>query len=90
MVDRIICHCECCKKDWDLPKTNEIPAHVWKLRCNYCIDCDIAGRMTDYYEEWYDEYENAEPQSTPVPDNQLCIPFIFDELNIPKHKEQLT
>lgn len=80
MGDRIVCHCECCKKDWDLPKTNELPAHVWKLRCNFCIDCDIADRMTDYYEEWWDENENTLEQPIPVTDNHLCFPFLLQEI----------
>lgn len=31
------------------------------------------------------------PKYRPPEDpNQLCFPFIFDELNIPKHKEQMA
>lgn len=88
MGDRIILHCECCEKDWDLSRTPELPAHVWKMRCNFCLECDFAGKMTDYYREWWDDDENAEPMPTPVPDNQLCMPFIFNELNIPKLQPQ--
>lgn len=91
---RITLHCECCKKDFDLKKTGEIPAHVFKMYCNYCIECDFAGLMADEYEEWYDEYDDEnqpnKPPSTIDDPNQLVMPFIFDELEIPKPNPLFT
>lgn len=40
-----------------IKKTNEIPAHIWKIRCNFCIECEFNDKMTDYYKEWWDEDE---------------------------------
>lgn len=91
-MERIQLTCECCNKVWDLSKTNEIPAHIFFMRCNFCIECDFNGKMTDYYEEWWNEDDNdpSGPNFNPVPDNQLCLPFIFDEIGIPHVKEQLA
>lgn len=81
---RIQMTCECCSKVYDLQKTEEIPDHVFLMRCNFCIECDFNDKMTDYYDEWWDDNENPLERPTPVPDNQLCMPFIFDELEISK------
>lgn len=91
-MERIQLTCECCGKVWDLEKTPEIPAHVFLMRCNFCLECDMNGKMMDYYCEWWDEDGNNpdNPKPIPVSDNQLCMPFIFDELEIPKTKEQLV
>lgn len=78
--ERIQLTCEGCGKVHDLRKTDEIPAHVFFMRCNWCPCCEDTAE--GYYEEWYDENESAENIPTPVPDNQLCMPFIFDELEI--------
>jgi hypothetical protein len=84
---RIQMTCEGCGKVYDLTKTEEIPAHVFLMRCNWCPNCE--DKAEDYYEEWYDENESSEEQPPPIPDNQLCLPFIFDELEI-KVKEHLV
>jgi hypothetical protein len=87
MGDRIKLTCECCNTVHDLNKTPELPAHVFFMRCNFCPSCE--DRATDYYEEWWDEEENNPvKQPIPVPDNQLCFPFIFDELNINQQQIQ--
>ncbi len=88
-MERIQLTCEGCKKVYDLRKTEELPAHVFFMRCNFCPECEDTA--TDYYNEWWDEDENKDPKLLPVPvsDNQLCMPFIFDELEIPKIKTLL-
>ncbi len=85
-MERINLTCECCHRVWDLEKTSEIPSYVFFMRCNFCIDCDLAGRMDAHYEEWWDEDENSPDKPTPIPvgENQLCFPFIFDEIGVPK------
>lgn len=89
-MERIKLTCGCCGKVWDLRKTNELSAHVFSLRCNYCPDCQEANRMEDYYNEWWDESEN-DPHDQPIPvgDNQLCLPFLFEEIGI-KQIEKTT
>ncbi len=82
MEQRIQMTCECCNKVYDLRKTDEIPVHVFFMRCNFCIECDFNNKMTDYYSEWWDENENGDNIPTPVPDNQLCMPFVFEEIGI--------
>ncbi len=72
--------CENCNEVWDLIKTPELPEHVFFMRCNWCPKCEDTA--TDYYEEWWDENENGDNVPTPVPDNQLCMPFIFEEIGI--------
>jgi hypothetical protein len=81
-MSRISLTCEGCQRVHDLKKTKELPSHVFFMRCNFCPCCEDAA--TDYYHEWWDEDENDpdKPQPIPVGDNQLVMPFIFDELNI--------
>lgn len=58
------------------------------MGCNWCPCCE--DRAEDYYEEWYNPREEggeAKLLPTDVPDNQLCFPFIMDEIGIPKIQE---
>lgn len=88
MEQRIQLTCETCGKVHDLRKTKELPDHVFFMRCNWCIECE--DRAKDYYEEWWDEDENnPDTQPIPVSDNQLCLPFIFEEIGIKENQLQL-
>jgi hypothetical protein len=82
-MQRINLTCQTCNKVYDLPKTEEIPAHVFQMKCNWCPVCE--DQADDYYNEWWDENENDTEPQMPVPDNQLCMPFIFDELELDKN-----
>ena len=87
MLPRINITCETCAKTHDVPRTNEIPSWVISMGCNWCPCCEY--RAEDYYEEWYlPENEGDEPPPpTPTDDpNQLCMPFIFDEIGIKQHE----
>lgn len=79
--EKISLKCETCGETHILNKTPELPAHVFNLKCNWCIKCE--DRAEDYYYEWWDDNENdgKEPMPDP-PDNQLCLPFIFDEIGV--------
>jgi hypothetical protein len=81
-MDRIQLTCEGCNKVYDLEKTPEIPAHVFSMHCNFCPVCEDSAES--YYEEWWDEDENNPdtPKPIPVGDNQLCMPFLFDEIGV--------
>lgn len=82
-MQQISLYCECCMKTWTLDKTPELPARVFNMRCSWCPSCE--DRAEDYYQEWWDEKDNPEDGPVaPVPDNQLCMPFIFDEIGIPQ------
>ncbi len=83
-MERISLTCESCNKVYDLQKTEEIPAHIFFMRCNFCIECDFNNKMTDYYHEWWDENEDGNQLEKPIPvgDNQLCMPFIMDEIGV--------
>lgn len=90
-MSRINIICETCGKTHDVPRTNEIPDWVISLGCNWCPCCE--ERANDYYEEWYlpkneDDDEPEPPQ--PIPDNQLCMPFIFDEIGVPQPAKELA
>lgn len=76
--------CETCHKVYQLDKTNELPAHVFTMHCNWCPACE--DQAVDYYEEWWDEDERDPDKPPPIPDdpNQLCLPFIFDEMGVEK------
>ncbi len=86
-MERINLTCETCGIVHDLRKTDEIPKHVFFMRCNWCPDCEDQAK--DYYQEWWDENENSEPQPIPVGDNQLCMPFILDEIGVPDSTPEL-
>lgn len=74
--------CQGCGHIYDLKKTEEIPAHVFFMKCNWCPICEESAE--DYWEEWWDENEDGGVNpSYPIPDNQLCLPFIFDEIGVP-------
>jgi len=78
--------CQTCHTTHELRKTSELPEHVMFMKCNWCPLCE--DRAEDYYNEWWDEDDNTPDKINPIPDdpNQLVMPFIFDELNIPKHE----
>ena len=82
-MQRISLTCQSCNKVHDLEKTPELPANVFFMKCNWCPCCEDTAK--DYYEEWWDEDDNdGKEPSPPVPDNQLTMPFIFDEIGVPK------
>ncbi len=56
--DKLKLTCQCCKKVYDINRTDEIPKHIHFMHCNFCIECDFNNRMTDYYNEWWDDKEN--------------------------------
>jgi len=88
-MERIQLTCENCHKVHDLQKTNELPKHVFFMKCNWCPNCEDEAK--DYYEEWWDENDNdGTPPQPPVPDNQLCMPFIFEEIGIKETEIILT
>jgi len=88
-MERIKLTCETCHTVHDLQKTNELPAHVFFMRCNWCPNCE--DQANDYYEEWWNEDEDNtdKPQPIPVGDNQLCMPFIFDEVGV-KNADEIS
>lgn len=88
---RINITCDTCHKTHDVDRTNEIPDWVISLGCNWCPACE--DRAEDYYQEWYNPTNEGDakvPDIIPVGDNQLTMPFIFDELEISKIKEYET
>jgi len=87
-MSRINITCQSCHTTHDVPRTSEIPDYVLSMGCNWCPRCEDTAN--DYYEEWYNEKEGDEPPPPPVPDNQLTMPFIFDEIGVPKPQEQLV
>lgn len=87
-MERIQLTCQNCKTVHDLTKTEEIPKHVFFMKCNWCPNCE--DEADEYYNEWWDKNDNdGTPPPPPVPDNQLTMPFIFEEIGIQK-KEPIT
>lgn len=80
--------CDTCGMAHEVSRTHEIPDNVISIGCNWCPACE--DKANDYYEEWYNYNEDGSNElPAPIPDNQLCLPFIFDELEIPKYEPQL-
>lgn len=76
--------CDTCGFVHDVARTNEIPFSVISMGCNWCPKCEDTAET--YYEEWYNENDGDGEPPMPTPDNQLVMPFIFDEMNIPQIK----
>ena len=79
--------CETCGHVYDMEHKPEssgdwIKPHILRVKCNWCPKCEDRGE--GYWEEFLDENDDQEPLPAPVPDNQLTMPFLFDELGIPK------
>ncbi len=86
-MNTINIQCETCHKIHEVTRTNEIPDWVISMGCNWCPLCE--DRAKDYYEEWYNpdrEGGDSKPIPDPVPDNQLCFPFLFEEMGIKEIK----
>ena len=77
-MNRINITCDTCSLVHDVPRTPEIPSHVVSMGCNWCPACE--DRAEDYYEEWYNESDGEETKPDDVPNNQLCMPFVLDEI----------
>lgn len=86
-MERLQLTCEHCNHVHRLRKTSELPSHVFFMRCNWCILCE--DEATEDYNEWWDEEENNPDKPVPITvgDNQLCMPFIMDEIVVPKSEE---
>jgi hypothetical protein len=78
--------CDNCGTVHSVKRTPEIPDWVISMGCNWCPNCEA----TEYYEEWYNPKNEGDDFNEPIPvgDNQLTMPFIFDEIGVPK--ESLT
>lgn len=80
--------CDTCGKVHVVERTSEIPGYVIALACNWCPCCE--DRAEGYWEQRYlpdeDDGEGNEP-IVPIPDNQLCLPFIMDEIGVPRSEE---
>lgn len=70
--------CETCNKTHEVSRTSEIPEHVVSMGCNWCPDCEDMAE--DYYEEWYNENDEVNGDED-IPNNQLTMPFIIQEIN---------
>lgn len=80
-MSKIKSTCQTCGHIYELDREEYMPAHVVSTKCNWCPLCE--DRAEDYWQEWWDEDENGGGEPIlPIPDNQLCLPFIFDELGI--------
>lgn len=73
----IIITCDGCHEAHKVPRTQEIPARVTSMGCNWCPSC--ADTAEDYYNEWYNESESGTTPD-PVPDLQLSLPFSLEEI----------
>lgn len=89
-MEQIRLHCDHCHTNYDCEKTPEIPAHVFVLRCNWCPKCE--DEVNEVWEQWWDDNEdgnNGQPVPQPVSDNQLCMPFVLDEIGITRAKQPI-
>ena len=79
-MSKIKITCDTCCEIHEVSRTNEIPKHVISMGCNWCPNCE--DRAKSYYKEWYNYTdEDNENIGDNIPDNQLVMPFIFEEIN---------
>jgi len=76
---RINITCDTCHETHEVTRTNEIPKTAISMGCNWCPDCE--DKAEDYYTEWYNyNDEDDQDKEPPIDPNQLCMPFILDEI----------
>lgn len=87
-MSKINITCDSCHIVHEVTRTKEIPDYVIALACNWCIACSDKAE-SDYEERYIPDEEGGDVPDPiiPVPDNQLVMPFIFDELEIKKPNE---
>lgn len=87
-MNKINIACENCGMVHEVRRTNEIPDWVISMGCNWCPNKDCHPQ--EDYEEWYNpknEGDELPVEPIPVGDNQLTMPFIFDEIGIKEIQE---
>ncbi len=74
-------NCEQCNETHKVERTPEIPDSAISMGCNWCPCCEA----NDYYNEWYNESDKNDNNEIISDDpNQLCMPFIIDEILEPE------
>ena len=63
--------CDNCNHTHSVDRTSEIPKHVVSMGCNWCPKCEYDA--DDYYDEWYNESDDRDPQPDSPPPNQLNL-----------------
>lgn len=69
-----------CGKVHEVHRDNEAPKNAISMGCNWCPDCEDTAE--DYYSEWYNNDEGNESVvvEPDVPDNQLMLFSIADDI----------
>ena len=85
-MEAIKMNCDCGKVH-DVKKDNSTPKNAISMGCNWCPDCEDTAE--DYYQEWYnlDEGNDNKIIEPDVPDNQLMLFSIADDV-LQNHKIQ--
>lgn len=73
--------CDTCHTIHSVDRDDQAPKNAVSMGCNWCPLCE--EKAEDYYEEWYNESDEKHPQPE-IPDNQLVMPFVLDEIIEPK------
>jgi len=90
--EEIKMNCDCGKVH-KVYRDNSAPKNAISMGCNWCPDCEDTAE--DYFTEWYnfDEGGNENKNEPDVPDNQLMLFSIADDIlqnHIIKNKELLN
>jgi len=80
-----------CGKVHQVPRDNDAPQFAISMGCNWCPDCEDTAE--DYYNEWYntsddDDNDNFNHSNIDVPDNQLMLFSIADDI-LQNHKPEV-
>jgi len=78
-METIKMNCDCGKVH-EVRKDKEAPKNAISMGCNWCPDCEDTAE--DYYNEWYNlnDGENENIVEPEVPDNQLMLFSIADDV----------
>jgi len=72
--------CDGCHTTHQVTRDSTAPKNAISMGCNWCPIC--GDQAEDIYDEWYNENDGDgdNEKDIPVDPNQLCMPFIIDEI----------
>ncbi|MGH2666097.1 hypothetical protein [Flavobacterium sp.] len=67
-----------CGRTHDVIRDKSAPNNAISMGCNWCPDCEDTA--DDYYDEWYNTNDGDDDTTPDVPDNQLMLFSIADDI----------
>ena len=87
MESKINITCETCKKVYEVDRDHDAPKSAVSMGCNWCPKCEDLAE--DYYNEWYNDNDDGDILSPDVPDSQLMLFSVTDDILKPELNQVL-